>query len=149
VESNWVHSALQPRVGLLCQPRVIRMMEKLMEWWLAGETEVLGENMTQCRFAHHKLRMLNPGHRGGKPATNRLSYGTAEKDFAVWSYLSVPQFHNSSSQILWEIILVSVGWEAEWVSVSNCLWWIREKFILICSLFKGTLSNSDSTSSSS
>jgi hypothetical protein len=31
VESNWVHSALRPPIGLLCQPRVIMMMEKLME----------------------------------------------------------------------------------------------------------------------
>jgi hypothetical protein len=38
------------------------MMEKLVER-LAGETEVLGEILPQCRF--------------GKPATNRLSYGTA------------------------------------------------------------------------
>jgi hypothetical protein len=30
VESNWVHSALRPLIGLLCQPRVI-MMEKLVE----------------------------------------------------------------------------------------------------------------------
>jgi hypothetical protein len=30
--------------GLLCQPRVIMIMEKLVEW-LAGETEVLGENL--------------------------------------------------------------------------------------------------------
>jgi hypothetical protein len=30
--------------GLLCQPRVIMMMEKLVEW-LAGETEVLGGNL--------------------------------------------------------------------------------------------------------
>jgi hypothetical protein len=28
------------------------MMEKLVEW-LAGETEVLGENLPQCRFVHH------------------------------------------------------------------------------------------------
>jgi hypothetical protein len=31
VESNWVHSALRPPIGLLCQPRVIMMMEKLVE----------------------------------------------------------------------------------------------------------------------
>jgi hypothetical protein len=47
---------------------------------LAGETEVLGENLPQCRSVHRKLHMLcpdaNPGRRGGKPATNRLSYDT-------------------------------------------------------------------------
>jgi hypothetical protein len=43
--------------GLLCQPRVI-MMEKSVEW-LAGETEVLGENLPQCRFVHHKPHMLH------------------------------------------------------------------------------------------
>jgi hypothetical protein len=42
MESNWVHSALRPLIGLLCQPRVIMMMEKLVVW-LAGETEVLGQ----------------------------------------------------------------------------------------------------------
>jgi hypothetical protein len=67
--------------GLLCQPRVIMMMEKLVEGWLAGKTEVLGGNLPQCCFVHHKLHMLcqdvNSGRRGGKPATNRLSYGTA------------------------------------------------------------------------
>jgi hypothetical protein len=31
VEPYWVHSALRPRIGLLCQPRVIMMMEKLVE----------------------------------------------------------------------------------------------------------------------
>jgi hypothetical protein len=65
----------------MCQPRVIMVMMKLVERWLAGETEVLGENLPQYRFVHHKPHMicpdLNPGRRGGKPATNRLSYGTA------------------------------------------------------------------------
>jgi hypothetical protein len=59
MESNWVHSALLPLIGLLCQPMVIMRMEKLVEW-LAGETEVLGEKVLQCRFVHHKPYML-PG----------------------------------------------------------------------------------------
>jgi hypothetical protein len=36
--------------GLLCQPRVIVMVEKQMECRLAGETEVLGENLPQRHF---------------------------------------------------------------------------------------------------
>jgi hypothetical protein len=48
---------------LLCQPGVIMMMEKMVEW-LAGETEVLGENMPQYRFVHHKPHML-PGREPG------------------------------------------------------------------------------------
>jgi hypothetical protein len=31
IESNWVHSALRPLIDLLYQPRVIMMMEKLVE----------------------------------------------------------------------------------------------------------------------
>jgi hypothetical protein len=41
------------------------MMEKLVER-LAGETEVLGENLPQCRFVHHKPHML-PGREHGPP----------------------------------------------------------------------------------
>jgi hypothetical protein len=55
---NGVHSALRPLIGLLCQPRVIMMMENLVEW-LTGETDVLGENLPQCRFVHHKSYMLS------------------------------------------------------------------------------------------
>jgi hypothetical protein len=51
--------------GLLCQPRVIMMMEKVVEW-LAGETEVLRTNLLQCRFVHHKPHML-PGSETGPP----------------------------------------------------------------------------------
>jgi hypothetical protein len=36
---------------------VIMIMEKSVEW-LAGETEVLGENLPQCRFVQHKPHML-------------------------------------------------------------------------------------------
>jgi hypothetical protein len=58
------------------------MMEKFVEWTvLAGETEVLGEILPRRHFIHHKSHLpdpgANPGGRGGKPATNRLSYGAA------------------------------------------------------------------------
>jgi hypothetical protein len=52
-------------------------MEKLVGWTvLAGETEVLAET---CRDATLSTPGVNPGHSGGKPATNRFSYGAATK----------------------------------------------------------------------
>jgi hypothetical protein len=64
VESNWVYSVLRPPIGLLCQPWVIMMKEKLVEWWLTRETEVLGEILPLYHFVHHKLHML-PGREPG------------------------------------------------------------------------------------
>jgi hypothetical protein len=60
-----VHSTLRPINGLFCQPRVIMTMEKSVEW-LAGETEVLGENLPQSRIVHHKPHML-PVREPGPP----------------------------------------------------------------------------------
>jgi hypothetical protein len=53
-----------------------------MKCILAGETEILGENLPQRHFCSSQNPAwpdpdLNPGRRGGKPATNRLSYGAA------------------------------------------------------------------------
>jgi hypothetical protein len=76
-------------------------MEKQMECRLAGETEVLGENLPQRHFCpSQNLTWPEPGRRGGKPATNRLSYGAA---MALCSCIGVikllllkisDQFHN-------------------------------------------------------
>jgi hypothetical protein len=63
------------------------IVEKQMECRLAAEeTEVLGEKTCpSATFVHHKIphdqtRVLNPGRRGGKPASNRLSYGAAKHE---------------------------------------------------------------------
>jgi hypothetical protein len=69
--------------GLLYLPRlIVMMMEKLVEWTvLAEKTELLGENLPRRHFVHHKSHLpdpgAKPGRRGGKPVTNRFSYGAA------------------------------------------------------------------------
>jgi hypothetical protein len=37
------------------------IVEQLAEWRLAGETEVLGGNLPQRYFVHHKFHMTSPG----------------------------------------------------------------------------------------
>jgi hypothetical protein len=37
------------------------IVEQLVEWRLEGETEVLGENLPQRHFVHHKSHMTRPG----------------------------------------------------------------------------------------
>jgi hypothetical protein len=81
--------------GLLCQPQMIGEGDcgAVGEWRLAGETEVLGENLPQRHFVPTNPSWRdpgsNPGRRGGKPATNRLSYGAAHSGSSVsqlWEY---------------------------------------------------------------
>jgi hypothetical protein len=66
-------------------------MEKLVEWTaLAGENEVLWENLLQRYFVHHKFHLpdpgTNPGRRGGEPATNRFIYGAASIENSLADY---------------------------------------------------------------
>jgi hypothetical protein len=74
------------------------MMENLVEWWLAGETEALGENMPQCHFARHKSHInwlgANPVRCRGKPASAMArpvsEFGSCE---IIYLDLKVPPVH--------------------------------------------------------
>jgi hypothetical protein len=53
--------------GLLYQPQMMVTVEQLVEWRLAGETEVPEENLPQCHFVHLKSHMTWPGLEPGPP----------------------------------------------------------------------------------
>jgi hypothetical protein len=80
-------------------------VERLVEWELARETEVLGENLPQYQFVHPTWPDLgsNPGRCDGKPATNRLSYGTA--------FLQAADFSSTRSEKLLLVLRFSQRWE--------------------------------------
>jgi hypothetical protein len=94
-----------------CSLHRVIMMENLVEWKLAGETEVPGENPPQRHFVHHKSNLTypgsNPGRRGGKPATNRLSCGPVCAD----SYCDA--LSSSSIQIS-TVVYDCFSWISDW-----------------------------------
>jgi hypothetical protein len=57
------------------------IVEQTVECELAGEIEIIAQNLPQCHVVHHKSHMTCPdpnlGRRRGKLDTNHLSYGTA------------------------------------------------------------------------
>jgi hypothetical protein len=46
---------------------MIVIVEQLVELRLAGETEILGENLPQLHFVHHKFHMTRPRLEIGPP----------------------------------------------------------------------------------
>jgi hypothetical protein len=72
-------------------------VKQSVEWEFAGEIEVLGENLPSATFSTTNLTWTdmgsNPGRRGGKPATNRLSCCTV-----LWSILEQGRVVGSSER---------------------------------------------------
>jgi hypothetical protein len=102
--------------GLLCQPRVIMIMEKLVEW-LAGETEVLGETCPSAALSttNPTCPDANLGRRGGKPASNRLSYGTTPR---VGYEPTIPAFERAETVHSLDCAATVIGKNVR-VSVNN------------------------------
>jgi hypothetical protein len=59
---------------------MMMILEQSVERELVGETEVLGENLPQWHFVHHKSHMTWPGLEPGKPATN---HRTMERPYNI------------------------------------------------------------------
>jgi hypothetical protein len=71
----------------------------------AGETEVLGENLPSATLATTNPTCIdpgaNPGLRGERPATNRLSHGTA-----CWISATAYSVHSQLPLDIWRSSLL-------------------------------------------
>jgi hypothetical protein len=89
-----VHSTLRPLNGLLCQPRVIMIREKSVEW-LAGETEVLEEKPAPVPLW---------------PSQSPHAARTRTRAAAVGSQRLTAELRHGQSFTPYLGILTSVGW---------------------------------------
>jgi hypothetical protein len=80
MESNWIQSAPRPLIGLLCQAP-----DDYNDGEIGGMIGRGNRNTRKkpvpvplCPPQTPRCPDANPGRRGEKPATNRLSYSTAD-----------------------------------------------------------------------
>jgi hypothetical protein len=76
LEWDWVHLLYRPLLGLLYQPRMINEYGAVDGMTICKENTYPSVILSITNSTRHCLG-LNPGRRGWKPETNRLSYGTA------------------------------------------------------------------------
>jgi hypothetical protein len=65
-------------------------VEQLVEWRLAGETDVLGENLPQRHFVHHNSHITRPGlePRAAAVGSQRLTaWAMARPNWSVLIFL--------------------------------------------------------------
>jgi hypothetical protein len=94
------------------------IVEQLVEWRLAGETEVLGEKLPQRHFVHHKSHMTRPGlEPRAEYCDILLTLGTSDSraGTAAWKYaLHWPGCHPEANvfrrmeELLHEIRIVTL-----------------------------------------
>jgi hypothetical protein len=112
-------------------------------WWNENwqRKPLLGRNLSQCHFIHHRSNMtwpgIEPGRRGGKPASNRLIYSMVFASNLV--RLLCLLFSNSFTQtfswccdrgtlyliLRWEHNLISWRLFLIHVSTATCKWYCR------------------------
>jgi hypothetical protein len=86
VESNWVHSALRPPMPYCASPGWLWWWN----WWndRQGKPKYSEKTCPSAALSTTNPKCCpdaNPGRRGGKPASNRLSYGTASPRYNLHS----------------------------------------------------------------
>jgi hypothetical protein len=81
---DWVHLVRRPLFGLLYRPRMVDECGVVGGMRIGrGNISTRGENVLVPQIPHNLGS--NPGRRGEKPATNRLSYSTANPFVSVYS----------------------------------------------------------------